>query len=621
MLGGALLLVVVAIAVALARLILLHAGEPRWSIACALGVMLNVGASILLARLTGSTVLGTLIFAALAGIGLAALRRRPLSVEPLEVPAQPSRVALAFAGLALFLVSWAAIQGYWWDESFLHFQLASVCSRGVIPPVHPLYPIEPLRYHYGYDFLAGQIRAFSGIPIAHALDVVTIACFILLLATSAAIGGALAGARGAGLAMTLLPFGTGLLRYFLLRMNGPMDIFWDALPKSWFEPLPPPQISNFFQHPVGLGMPIALAVLILFDGSEATVRQRRMRMGIGAILLGLLSIAQVAYFSMVGLVLGVAVLWRVLRERSAKGAAIELAMLAGAVPIAFALGGVLTPGGHTEKMLILGRSFFPDPIGLRILRYLVLFGVPLLALPFAFRELRRRPSFLRVALFSGAVAGYLLPNFVVYARSWDIVKFYGIATLFASALLADLSARVRPIVAAVLAILTTLTSWLFLVRMSVMDGRLGTPPMHFGRHPSVDDLVADRLGPLVPPGDRVFTVMEWTAWAGGFLTPGFRWQQYGEGYMMDRRALDALAHAHARARRDLAIEDLEALDVRWAVLRPFDIEVMSERGRKSLEDPARFEHLFDVEDRGEVRRVYRIIRLTSRSGAALGGPR
>lgn len=608
MLGGAVLLLVYGIGVVLARALLYQAGEPRWSVAFAYGTMLQLVVSLGFCRFTENTVTATLLFGAVGLVALWFLWRRGPPFAQLHVEGRgPGPVALAFAALALLLAAWAALGGYWWDESFLHYKLAGVLGRGVVPPVHPLYPLEPIRYHYGYDFLAGQVRAFTGMSIVHALDVTTIYCFLLLLGNAAALGGALAGRRGAGLAMILIPFGTGLLRYLLFRDAGTMELHWDVIPKAWFDPLPPPVISNFFQHPQGFGMSIALAVLVLFDGSEVDSGHRFRRTFLGGLLLGTLSIANVAFFMMLGLMLGVAVLWRGLRERQIRRAAVELGFLAGALVIAFALGGVFSPGGKTEQMLLFGKSFFPDPLGPRIVRYLVLFGVPLLALPFAARQLFRRPSMLRVALFFGAVLGYLLPNFVVYARSWDIVKFLGLATFFASALLADLLARTRTSVTILVTALATVTSWAFLVRMSVMDGQLGVPPMHFGRHHPVEDAVADRLSPLVPPRDHVFTVIEGTARGGGFLTPGFRWQQYGSGFMMDRAALDRLSRHHARARRDLSPEDLAALEVKWAVLRPEDVARLSPRGKKALQDPKRFEHLFDVELRGQKRHVYRIL--------------
>jgi hypothetical protein len=608
-LGGVLLLAVYAIAVVLARALLYQAGEPRWSITLSLATMLQLAVSLSLTRFTEDVVVASLIFALLALAAIAWLWRKGPDFPPL-LAARPSRLAVVLALLALFLVCWAALGGYWWDESFLHYKLSNVLGRGVVPPVHPLYPLEPMRYHYGYDFLAGQIRAFTGLSIVHACDVVTIWSFILLLMTASALGGSMGQRRGASLAMILVPFGTGLLRYLLFSDFGTMQLRWSAIPQHWFDPLPPPTISNFFQHPQGLGMPISLAVLVLFDGTEVSPKQRLRRTAIGALLLGLLSIANFAFFLMLGAMLGLAILWRAMNERAFSRALGELALLLGSLVIAFLLGGVFEPGGQQGEMLTLGRSFFPDPIPQRILRYLVLFGVPLLALPFAFAKMRRRPSMLRVALFWGATIGYLLPNFVVYERSWDIVKFLGIATFFANALVADLLVRARPITVVVVGLLTTLSGWAFLARMSVMDGRLGVPRMHFGRHHAVDDLLADQLSPLVAPRQRVLSMFEGTAQGGGFLTPGFRWQTYGATYMMERAALDRLAAHHTSAARDLDANAIEALDVHFLVLRRQDLARLSPAGKRALEDPTRFVHLFDVELRGERRSAYRIIRLT-----------
>jgi hypothetical protein len=605
-LGGVLLLLVYGIAVVFARALLYQAREPRWSIALSLATMLQLAVSVSLTRFTENVIVSSLVFAALAIGGIAWMWNKGPDFDPPRV-ARPSRTGVVFALLGLFFVCWAAIRGYWWDESFLHFELAGVLGRGVVPPVHPLYPIEPMRYHYGYDFLAGQIRAFTGISIPIACDVVTIWSFILLLMTSSALGGCLAGRRGANAAIVAIPFATGLLQYLLFWDMGSMTMRWSALPKGWIDPLPPPTISNFFQHPQGLGMPIALAVLILFDGSESSPKQRLRRTMIGALLLGFLSLAQFAFFLMLGAMLGVAILFRAIRERRYLHGLRELGLLIGSLAIAFALGGMLEPGGQQTDMLALGESFFPDPILPRILRYLVNFGVPLLALPLAVLKLRRRPTPLRIALFVGAAIGYLLPNFVVYERSWDVVKFLGIATFFASALVADLLERTRVLTAVVVLVLTTLSGWAYIVRMSVLDGFLGVPRMHLGRHHRVDDLVADRLGPLVRPRERVLSMFEGTAQAGGFLTPGFPWQTYGATYMMDRHVLDRLAVLQKQAARDLDRASLDGLGVSFAVFRPLDLAKLSKKGKEALDDPTRFEHLFDVALRGERRSVYRIL--------------
>ncbi|MCK6552341.1 hypothetical protein L6R52_41305, partial [Myxococcota bacterium] len=318
-----------------ARAVLHVAGEPRWTVASALAVMLFTCGAISICRVTEDLVVATVITAALAVLGVAALWRVAPVAAPVDVPAvRPHRWAIAAGALILGLTAWAAILNFLWDEYSGHFPLAAAVSRGVAPAEHPFFPGAPFHYHYAYDILAGQVRAFTGIPVAYALDVATIASMALLLPCAAAVGGRLAGRLGASLAIVLVPLGSSITQYLLLPELGALEVRWAAIPASWLDSVPPPIISNFFQHPQGFAMPIVLAIALLFDGRDTSPRGRLARVAVGALLLGLASLAQLVFFLVLGLALGASVLARALVLRRWRAVPVELVLLASALVVA-----------------------------------------------------------------------------------------------------------------------------------------------------------------------------------------------------------------------------------------------------------------------------------------------
>jgi hypothetical protein len=592
--------------------------ERRLSVTLALGTMLQITIPISICRITENLIAATLLHGLLALFGLGLLWKRGLAAPPAIVPhPRLGRAAWGLALLALVLVVWAARKNFLWDEFNGHDPLVSVIARGVSPPEHPLFPGEPFRYHYGFDVLSGEVRAFTGLFAPDAIDVVTIWCFVMLLVAGASIGADLAGDRGGRLAMLLGPFGTGTLLYLLLPELGRFEIHWSVIPSAWLHSVPPPIISNFFQHPQGLGMPVSLAILQLFDGTEAEEGARTRRIVLGAILLGMLSLAQIVFFLILGAALGVSTLWRAARARRMRPAAIELALLLGALGIAYLLGGFFERhlGPPAAKMIDLGRSFFGEGIGRSILHHLVAFGLPLIAVPLALIRIRERAPALRVALIAAAAIGFIVPNLIVYQRSWDIVKFFGAGGFFANILLADLlaplfeeGARGRRALGIAIAVLASFVGWFWIVRMSYLDGRHGVPKMHFGPPPRIAEAVAEKLGPLVKPRERIFSTNMDIGAGAGFMTPGFNPTSEGASFMLDVDRAKKLHDHYSNARKTLREADLDALGVGWLVLSRGDIEALEPEGRSALADPHRFEHVFDVTLDQEVREVYRIVR-------------
>ncbi|MEQ9496339.1 MAG: hypothetical protein RIT81_05760 [Deltaproteobacteria bacterium] len=608
MLGLVPLFLVAALAVVFARAWLHQIGDRSWAMAATVAAAMMSTVPTALARLTGDLVVATLIFGALAIAGTVALWNRPPSAHVLpSAPRTPAWV-WGLVALGLFLVTWAALGGHWWDEHNCHDGVVTVLARGIVPPVHPLFPTEPFRYHYGFDVLAAQLRAFTGASADDVIDGATIVCFVLLMGMARELGATVGGRLGSALAMFVVPFGGGMLSLFFWGQSGPLEFRWSAIPQAWLHlEIPPPVISNFFQHPQGLGMPLSLAVLRIFVVDD----DHPLRLVTGGLLLGALGLAHIVFFGVLGLVLGVLVVYRFVRQRNLKRAGVTVAALLGALGVAYLLGGMLERGPSVGNVLRFGRSFFSGPPLQIVMLHVVHFGAPMIAAFVGIVVVARRPTPLRVALVTAAVLGFAIPNFVTYERSWDIVKFYGIGAFFANLLVvgfvADLWRHRHRAFAVGLVFVTVFTGYLWIVRMGILDGQLGIPKMNFPAPSAIGEITAEQLEPYASNEDFVFTPHTDLGLSGGMRTPGFDWRRDGIGYMLDREVADRLHQHHERAKRTLAAEDLAALSAKFVVLAPSDLRRLTPAARASLEDPERFEHLFDAKHAGQVRHVYRVL--------------
>lgn len=612
MLGGVLGLLTVGAALFAGRGLAYLAGERRPFVGAAVGVALLELGIYGWGRATQDLVVATgLTLLTAVGIVALAWRAGPPSAAPGWAP--PRLGVWGWLGVLAILVlgGHCIFHGYFWDEYSCHYPLTASLARGVVPAEFPLFPGEQFRYHYGFDLLAGAVRALTGLDVAWSLDVVSFGLLALLLGVARDLGASLGGRRATALMPTLLLMGTGTLVFTLFADMGPLEVRLEGLPARWRQSVPPPTISNFFQHPQGLGMPLALATLMLFDRPlEDPLRKRRTLLG--AFVMAALSLAQIVFFGVLGLVLGLVSLGLAIRARRVRPLIFDGLALAGSLVAAFLIGGFLAPGPPVESMLRFGKSFFVDPPGLVIVFHLVVFGAPLIALPFALVATWRRPSPLRLSLAVAAVFGFLVPHFATYERSWDIVKFLTVGAFFANALFVDLLDRWPPrrawAVPAIGAIVlvSTLSSWIFLLRFGVIDGKFGISPMHFPPPSEIGRVTAERLEPRMVEGDQVFSTNTDIGSAGGLPTPGFPWRQVGIGFMLDRPRAEQLHHFKQIARRSLDPEALRGLDVQWMALSSGDRAALDTTGRRRLADPERFTLVDEVQAGGQVRYVYRV---------------
>ena len=373
-------------------------GSSDRAIAWAMTLAALSSGPVTLCRSVGNLTLSTVAFGATVLVGAVALRRADLDSPPADRLSWLARGAMVVTS---GLIVSAAFGGYWWDEHNCHNGLVASMARGIAPPVHPLFPSEPFRYHYGFDALAAVVRAFTGAGVDRAIDVATLACWFALLGMAQSIGTRLAGSVGRNLAVFVVPFGGGLLSLLFWTDAGPFEFRSSVIPAAWMAQASPPLvIANFFQHPQGLGMPLSLAALALLTDAHLGPG----RWVLGGVLLGIVSLAQIVFFAVLGLSLTAAFAARFIARGERAPAAEAAAALATAGVVAYALGGMLEDVQAVAPALELSKPFFQGSLFDRAGLHLAHFGVPFALTLWAVVTLTRRPTLDRSE--PGARRGY-----------------------------------------------------------------------------------------------------------------------------------------------------------------------------------------------------------------------
>ncbi|MBI4817992.1 MAG: hypothetical protein HY791_17150 [Deltaproteobacteria bacterium] len=575
--------------------ILGRASEDRGALELGLMTLTLMTLPLELARFTESIVSATIALAGLAALSYLAVGPRE---APTIWPRWPTKLELFGLGVLVTLVGFASFLGNFWDESNVHLPVTGAIARGVSPVVNALYPSQRLPYHYGFDVLAAEVRAFSGVSTHLALDVAGLWLFVLLLLLGAELGRALGAPEW--LAAALLPMGSGVGLWLFFQEFGSLELPRLPFPGRWYQSVPPGTISNFFQHPQGAGMPAFLVAVLLDTGPKRELRRWLVALSVGALCL-----AHVIYFGVAGLALGAAACVRFILSKDAdriRTLAMDLVSLVAGLALAFAFGGALRGLGHSS--LVFG-SQLDSSVLLGLVHHVLLFSPQIIVLIWV--GPRRDP--LRAALWFAAVVGFVVPNVLVYQRSWDIVKFHAVALFVANALVAELAgvwwARGRRALAVGLVVSALSSGTVWLLRVSILDGKLGVPAMQFGPPARVYRELAEALGPLVPPREAVFATNLGVAGAGGFLTPGFAPELAAATHPYDLPPLYQAYSHHARIRRSLDVESLDALRIRWLVMSPGDMAALAEPARSRLADGNEFEKVLEVEAEGERLVVFR----------------
>jgi hypothetical protein len=303
-----------------------------------------------------------------------------------------------------------------------HISIPLEMQNGIYPPRHLTFPQFELRYHYAIDLAGAAFSSLLGnldMKVAvHLLAILLWGYTFCLLWTwgQRCLGGRYSGPVAA---VTTL-FAAGFPAF--CRSLQPLSLYLVSDCRSDEMWITPPVISNFLQHPWSLGIPLWIALLLIFDCREAAMGSGGRAVWWWATMTVLalaLSLSQVVlFFCLVASVIAVGCLdgFRLSPGRILLFIPWGLAVLRIAILLRGFFATVAEPQG-------IGIEFHPFWTDHRIWQWaswhLQSFGflLPLGLLGLAFVRKER-------LLFSLLVAGSLLVrSFFRYTHSWDIVKF------------------------------------------------------------------------------------------------------------------------------------------------------------------------------------------------------
>lgn len=406
---------------------------------------------------------------------------------------------------------------------FGHKTMVEQLRRGVFPPELPPFPGEAAPYHYGFDCLAGSLARALGLSSDASIDGVTVVLCVWMSLSAALLAGRIAERLGLSVprrfsAMKLaawgVHFGGGLAFVLLAGPSHHVRCMVQYHHPSCGTSLFPTQLLNVYQHPVSLGLPLALSGMLWWarwprrGGAEAGRWALVTAIGLAA-----MSIAHAVYFAMAASAYFARFVLAWLRWGDAPPSgtrrAVAGALVVG-VGLGVATGGLWAPHPAMASGLVRLRGGFgypSAPLSTWPLFYAANLGLPMAALlvggGWCARQRRQAgPWMLSLALAGGGAL--LVPQLFAYARSWDIVKFPSAASYFGSVLAAPLLfalpgpflSRWGPRLGGFLLCGTGLCAWLFLARPLEGDRRLY-------------DVSARRADPLVRQ------VIDWL-WAHGY---------------------------------------------------------------------------------------------------------
>ena len=365
-------------------------------------------------RLTGSFVIGLCVGTlALAAAGVAWTVRSARGGPGPDRPASPSRRAMLLSGLvAAIPVAFLTLCADFWDDfnAIGHRSLIAQFQNGVFPPRHQVFPEYPFRYHYGFNLVAAALTGLLRVSVAGAIDLLVIVGFVWAWCLAWRLGERLTrSGRGHWTALATL-YGGGAFFWFILHADwasqGAVGVQIGGNRINF------PLVMYFFQKPFALGVPLALAVLLVASVAPEEGRWRRRSLLLG-VLLGALYLVQEALFVTVGLSLAAHDL---LAERRARA----LVAPALGIVLAIALGGVLfaaMPGEHGSLLRLRLWPAQHAPGGV-LTWYLLTTG---LLLPLGVLGLLVMPA-LRTLLALLMAGSFAAPLFFEDPHSWDIVK-------------------------------------------------------------------------------------------------------------------------------------------------------------------------------------------------------
>jgi hypothetical protein len=301
-----------------------------------------------------------------------------------------------------------------------HFARIAHLQNGIYPPRYLYEPSLLQRYHYAFDLAGAIVTGLLRVRVDHAVDLLTLAfwpcMFLLLWRLGEHVGGKRA---GAAVALTVcFAGGWPALAWYWSKCG---SCFINEL---W---LSPPFISNFFQHPWSIGVPV-FCLVVLQRAALPQIDNRILGLGGFVCSLTLLSLSQVALFIPTVMAFGLAEIWNlvVCRDRLAKSVILSLGpSLLGAKLIGgFFTSGPYPPAGGIFDTGLVIRDFsnLSAVIG-QVKWNLASFGALLVFGTFGLLHAKNQKSFLIIL----ATLTFFIANLLRYKYSWDIVKFSGVS--------------------------------------------------------------------------------------------------------------------------------------------------------------------------------------------------
>lgn len=246
-------------------------------------------------RMTHSFPLGLGIgtsLVAVAGIVFFVIQRKTARLYDRGRPSSPWMWIGAIIAAAILAPT--ALRWHLHDElnATGHMSLAAQMLNGVYPPRHITFPHAEMNYHYGFDLLVATTSALTRGRVDLVIDAIAILFWGWSFCLAWVLGDRVTNSRGAIVASSVL-FAGGVSA--LCAQNRPPTltdvIGYCDIGGVWPNP---PVASYFFQHPWTLGVPMALATMLVVSDRES---RRFPRLCIIALLLAVLSLSQFTLFA------------------------------------------------------------------------------------------------------------------------------------------------------------------------------------------------------------------------------------------------------------------------------------------------------------------------------------
>ncbi len=341
----------------------------------------------------------------------------------------PLIVLLAVSTALVFLVLWKFSI---YDENGVqgHVSVTEQMIRSHYPPHYLPFPDIPHKYHYGFNLLSAIFSIAFKIPGYRGIDVAAGLCWIMLLGVLLGLFQRLRVPRSLWAVALLFVLLSGGLYWPGIPLYGMAD--WQ-IGTLYGRSLNPTLIAYYFQHPMGLGIPLFLSCLLIFPSWFETGNRRALLLG--AFSLGALSLSQGALFLTMLAALGLVFFCNFFRPSVNK----RINLVAGvtvfliAVGLGLSLGGFLQFGqGNEDRLLSLSKPLgYLSHVTWRQAGwwYFRNFGVVLLLFPLGIYWALRRWDVAGWILAFCCLMGFFIPQFFHYHYSGDIAKWFTVFEL------------------------------------------------------------------------------------------------------------------------------------------------------------------------------------------------